>query len=214
MEMPSPALPPSSQSHPLHPAGVPGPPRAEFRRGQGAGGRGWVPKTAQPLTEADVLPTCPEVKIQTPSSLGLSSRLLPSTPRPQAPPSCPLPSQPRVSQDLSPPRGTGRAPSQAPTAGPGPSRSVSGAGGPAPSPRVPPQSEQLTGGGNTSSLRDAVSHCHRPALAWPGPVHSCCVERLAVTQDHPGKLGTGLGQRLGGWQAGVPGRDGGPSGTD
>lgn len=26
-------------------------------RGQGAGGRGWVPKTAQLLTEADVLPT-------------------------------------------------------------------------------------------------------------------------------------------------------------
>ena len=208
MEMPSPALPPSSQSHPLHPAGVPGPPRAELKKGQGAGGRGWVPKTAQPLTEADVLPTCPEVKIQTPSSLGLSSRLLPSTPRPQAPPSCPLPSQPRVSQDLSPTRGTGRAPSQAPTAGPGPSRSVSGAGGPA-----PPPSEQLTGGGSTSTLRDAVSHCPAlPCLARPSPFLLCGKTRCCTGPS--GRLGTGLGQRLGGWQARVPGRDGGPSGTD
>lgn len=136
MEMPSPALPPppTPRVAPSTLQGWLGAPGLGPGRGQGAGCRGWVPKTAQLLTEADVLPSCPEVKIQTPSSLGLSSRLRPSKPRPQAP----FPGRPRVSQDLSLTEGTGRAPSQAPTAGLGSSRSVSGAGGAPPLPQSAP----------------------------------------------------------------------------
>ena len=195
----------TAPSPPLHPAGVAGRPRAEPRKGQGAEG---APKTAQLLTEADVLPTLPEVKIQTPSSLGPSSRLLPSRPRPQAP----FPGGPRVSETPPRPQGPGGPPHRPPQLGqPPPAHSGAGVP-PQPSPRVPP--------GRAADWRrkhQPAQGCGEslPAPPWPGPAQCSQpagwtdrqVGRLAVPQDHPGRLDTSLGQRLGGWQAGVPGRD-------
>lgn len=168
MEMPSPA-PPPPRVPPLHPAGVAGRPKAEPRKGQGAEG---APKTAQLLTEADVLPTLREVKIQTPSSLGPSPRLLPSRPRPQAP----FPGGPRVSQDPSPTTGTGRAPSQAPTAGPAPSRSLRSRG----APPALPQSAPPGRAADWKRKHQPAQGCGEslPAPPRPGPARPSAVSLL------------------------------------
>ena len=182
-------------------------------RRQGTGGRGWVQKTAQPLTEPDVLPTCPEVKIP---GLQLPLAVLPTPPLHGPSLHCPAhrPPSPRGPEPAKPPS-TYQRDWAGPLTGP-----RSGAR-PPPLPQSAPPGRAADSGRKHRPAQGCVSHCHRPAR--PGPVQSCCVDRLrchtgpswqAVHEpgtEAEGCRAGGAGEGCGGI---AQGRDGGPSRRD